>query len=567
MRMPTLSKIVALTTVAAGNVAYADEGNANALTVNAEGLAPIDWAIIVVYGAGTILLGWFYSRRQTSTREYFVGSGNMNPILIGVSLFATLLSTISYLSMPGEALGKGPVHMTSMVALPVVFYTVGFLLIPVYMKQRVTSAYELLEAKLGTEVRLLGAGLFIALRLAWMSLLIYLTAKALTIMLGVSEAMIPTIALITGFVAVIYTSLGGLRAVVITDLLQTILLFGGALLVLGTITYQLGGVSWIPTKWNPSWDTQPIASFDLSTRVTFIGSLLNYFVWYTCTLGGDQTSVQRFMATTDAAAARRALLTQMLVNLAVTITLGLVGFALLGYFDTFPEQLAPGISLKENADKIFPHFIAFHLPAGISGLVVAAMFAAAMSSVDSGVNSITAVVMTDFLGRKSPTEAGEVEVPETAAKKASQMGIARWLAFGIGAFVVTGSSAMGLIPGNITEVTTKTANLFSTPIFALFFFALFVPFASSKGVIIGCIAGVITAIVVAFGGPIVLALHLNAGVDPASLGSELITKVDAVTGLETLTCKDPISFQLIGPIAIVVDIIVGCVASKLFPSK
>ena len=226
------------------------------------GLRVIDWLIIAVYGCGTIGLGWYYGRSQKSTQEYFVGSGSMNPILVGVSLFATLLSTISYLSMPGEALGKGPVFMMSLLMLPVVFAIVGYFVLPLYMKQKVTSVYELLEEKLGLSVRMLGAGMFIVLRLVWMALLIYLTAKALTIMLGVGEEKIPIIAIVTGFVAVIYTSLGGLKAVVITDFIQTVLLFGGALLVLGVISYDLGGFGWFPTKWNPTWDTQPFFSSD-----------------------------------------------------------------------------------------------------------------------------------------------------------------------------------------------------------------------------------------------------------------------------------------------------------------
>ena len=94
----------------------ADEGGGSSGTPNAGGLTWIDWLIIVVYAASTLWLGWVYGRRQRTTREYFTGSGRMNPILIGVSLFATLLSTISYLSMPGEALGKGPIYLTTMLA-------------------------------------------------------------------------------------------------------------------------------------------------------------------------------------------------------------------------------------------------------------------------------------------------------------------------------------------------------------------------------------------------------------------------------------------------------------------
>ena len=294
----------------------------------------------------------------------------------------------------------------------------------------------------------------------------------------------------------------------------------------------------MPTQWNPTWDTQPFFSTDLSTRVTVIGTLLNYFVWYACTLGGDQTSVQRFMATEDASAARRALATQIAVGAIVAITLGFVGFALLGYFQAHPELLPTELSLSADADKVFPHFIAFHLPPGISGLVVAAMFAAAMSSIDSGVNSITAVVLTDLTGRRRTNSVQANQTEESNVEPAdNQVSRARWLAFGIGAVVVIGSSFMGAIPGNITAVTTKTANLLSTPIFALFFFALFVPFASPRGVVVGAIFGTATAVLIAFSGPI--------------------------SGAKV----DPISFQWIAPVAITVNLVTGCIGSLLMPRR
>ena len=192
-----------------------------------EGLHIVDWVLIVLYAMVTIGLGVYFSRRQTSAKEYFVGSGHMNPVLIGVSLFATLLSTISYLSMPGEAAGKGPVVALGMLALPLVYFVVAYGLLPVYMKHRVTSAYELLETRLGLSVRLLGAAMFLALRLVWMTLLIYLAAKAMVVMMGISASWIPIIVMGTGIVSIVYTTLGGLRAVVVTDAMQTVLLFGG----------------------------------------------------------------------------------------------------------------------------------------------------------------------------------------------------------------------------------------------------------------------------------------------------------------------------------------------------
>ncbi|HTN03717.1 MAG TPA: hypothetical protein VL132_17635, partial [Planctomycetaceae bacterium] len=267
-------------------------------------------------------------------------------------------------------------------------------------------------------------------------------------------------------------------------------------------------------------------------------------------------SVQRFMATTDARAARRALAIQLSCSVIVGLTLGLVGFALLGYFQAHPDRLPAGMRLSADADNIFPMFIAYHLPPGISGLVVAGMFAAAMSSLDSGVNSITAVVMTDFFDRfgfKPKSETGHV--------RASQI-----LAFSIGLFVVVGSSFMGAIPGNITAMTQKTSNLLTTPIFCLFVFALFIPFARPLGVWLGAITGTLTAAAIAFSGPLVVWLS-HYGFDPALVGTEVVHTVHETTGVVTETAQDPISFQWIALAAIIVNLGVGTAVSLLLPRR
>lgn len=491
-------------------------------------MAVVDWIIVFVYACSTIGLGWYMGRKQGSTNEYFIGSGTMHPFLIGVSLFATLLSTITYLAIPGEVAGKGPVYLTNYLAYPAVYAVLAWVIIPVYMRQRVTSAYELLEHKLGVSVRLLGASMFLALRFVWMSLLVFLTSNAIAIMIGVGDEYVPWIVLATGAFSVTYTSLGGLRAVVITDLMQTILLYGGALLVIGTVTWQLGGWGWFPTEWQAdAWDAQPIFSGDPSTRVTVLGSILSVFLWTVCTTAGDQVSVQRFMATKDASSARRAVAIQLTAATVVGVTLGLVGFALLAYFQAHPDCLPGQGTLKSQADKLFPHFIAAHLPPVVTGLVVAGLFAAAMSSIDSGVNSITAVVMSDFLDRFGWR-------PSTETK---HLRAARWLAVGIGAIVVLLSTFMKYIPGNFLEVTNKTVNLLTVPIALLFFFALFVPFANARGVWIATLASCTAAVLVAFSGSIF-------GVDPE-------------TGLA------PVSFQWISPVALVVGVSVGLLACKL----
>lgn len=541
----------------AGNVctaqaaAEADGDERAAAAVVAGGLAVIDWVIIVAYVLSMIALGWYFGRRQRSTKEYFLGGGNMNPILIGVSLFASLLSTISYLAFPGEVLGKGPVYMATLAALPLVYFIVSYWLLPVYMKHKVTSAYELLETRLGLSIRLFGASMFLIMRLVWMSVLVYVAATAMSLMMYGDESYTREIVWVTGFVSVLYASIGGLRAVVVTDLFQAILLFGGAWLVVAMVTYDFGGFGWFPTEWQDHWDSQPIFSFDPKVRITVFGSILSVLVWFVCSAGGDQVSVQRFMATTDLKMARRALATQMWASAIVQITLGIVGFALLGFYAIHQIAIPEGMSLNESADKLFPQFIAHELPIGITGIVVSAMFAAAMSSIDSGVNSITAVVMTDFFDRFR-------RQPLTEAR---QVLAARVLTFSIGVVVIYGSTYIGLIEGNITAVTNKTVNMLAPPLFALFVFALFVPFARPSGVWIGTICAILASMVMAFSGALVVFLSDQFQIDPATFGTEIVTSIDPKTNLEMRSAVDPISFQWIGPVALAVNLGVGTAIS------
>ncbi|MHC4879737.1 MAG: sodium:solute symporter family transporter [Planctomycetota bacterium] len=451
-----------------------------------EGLHWIDGVVVASYALGMLALGAYYSYRQKSSDEYFVGNRAMNPFLIGISIFVTVFSTISFLSTPGEIIKHGPVMLTGSLSIPIVYYVVGYLMVPVYMRHQATSAYELLEARLGVTARCLGATLFMLLRLTWMATLIFFAAKAMMTMLGLGPEWLPAVTFVTGAIAVSYSSVGGLRAVVITDLLQFLLLFGGASLVVAIITYRMGGFVWFPTSWNPGWDTQPLIGWP-TERVTVLTSILHGTVWWICTAGSDQTAIQRFMATGDAPAARRSFLINSVAGLAVSLLLALVGFSLLAYYQDDPGRLLSS-TIENDSDLLFPLFISHHLPVGLSGLVVSGMFAAAMSSVDSGVNSITAVVMTDFVERFRTKK-----LSEKTRTRASRL-----MALAIGLFVVTTSSFLEYVPGNFLEVSQRTLGLFVSPLFALFFVGLFVKGATERGAIAAAAVAFLTAAAISF---------------------------------------------------------------------
>lgn len=469
---------------------FCSENDIHTTGAKESGLQWLDWAVIGVYALFMLGIGWYYLHKQKNTEDYLLGGRKINPILSGISLFATLLSSISYLGIPGETIKHGPVFFTVFLFTVIIVYLiVGYGIIPLFMRLQITSAYEVLEKPLGVGVRLFGAIIFILTRIAWMALLIFLSAKVMVVMMNWDTGLIPAITVVVGIITLIYSTMGGLRAVVITDVTQSIILFLGALLTIFLITVKMGGpLNWIPTSWAPTWDNFVIFSFDPLVRVTVLGTMVYWIVWFTCTAGSDQMAIQRYLATRDVKSARKVFLTSIIVDVVITSLLMLTGFALLGFFRANPHLLAEGKSITGDTDFLFPHYIANLLPIGITGLVVAGLLAAAMSSLSSGINSIAAVLISDFVDRFKKHKNTETQ----------NVRVARYISFFVGVIVVLISSFMGKVPGNIMEVTTKTNGLFVPPLFNLFFMALFIPFATPLGTIIGTIYGFYAGLIFAF---------------------------------------------------------------------
>lgn len=453
-------------------------------------LATSDWAVIVVYVLGMIGIGWYYSRRAATTEDYLLGGRTMKPWAVGLSLFATLLSTISYLAIPGEMIQHGPMIISQVLVFPLIFVVVGYLLIPRFMQLEATSANELLETRLGVEVRTLGAVFFLAMRLFWMAVIIYATTdKVLIPLLDWPAWSTPYACAVLGAITVTYTSLGGIRAVVITDVVQTGVLLLGAAISMALITMDQGGVDgWWPTEWTATWDP-PKFWFDPGARSTVSTVLLSVFVWHVCTAGSDQMAVQRYLSTHDVSAARRMFATSLGVNAVALTLLALLGLALLAFFRDHPDLLSDGQTVETHADQLLPRFILIGLPQGLSGLVVAALLAAAMSSLSSGINSACSIVTVDFLDRFRPQQAnGETDHLRRTA-------MISWI---LGVVVVSLSSATAWVPGNLLEVTFRVVNLLTAPLFVLFFMAMFVPWATTYGVLGGAILSVAVAVGIAF---------------------------------------------------------------------
>lgn len=449
----------------------------------------LDWIVLGVYATGMLAVGWYYSRRTATTADFLLGGRNMSPWMVGLSLFATLLSTLTYLAIPGEMIKYGPMVLSQLVAVPFVGLVVGWLVIPIIVRQRVTSAYEILETRFGLGVRMMGSCFFLSLRLFWMSLVIYATASAVLVpILHLSPSTVPWVCAVLGLLTVAYTSMGGLRAVVLTDVVQVFILFGGAALVLVLIAIDMGGVSaWWPSQWPANWQ-RPVFWIEPEIRFTFAGGFLSYFTWNVCTAGSDQMAVQRYLATRDAHAARRMYNISLLTAVALMPFLALVGMALMAYFLSRPEMLPAGRTVVENADQLLPIFIVRGLPAGISGLIIAALLAAAMSSLSSGLNSVCSVVTSDFIDRFRKHKVAE----------SSHVLLAKYVSVAIGVVVVLLSALFGYLEGNLLELCYKVANLLTVPLFMMFFMALFIPWATAPGTYAGTAVSLAVVVVIGY---------------------------------------------------------------------
>ncbi len=453
-------------------------------------MSSIDWLVIAIYGIGMLAIGWYYSRRTKNSEDYNLGGRTMNPTLVGLSLFASILSTLSYLAYPGEMIKNGPMYFTNLLVFPFVFLIVGWWFIPAIMRLKVTSANEILEIKLGKNIRLLGTFFFLSLRLLWMATIIYATVdNVLLPIFGIDASYLPLVCAVMGVVTLIYTSMGGLRAVVLTDVIQTVILIGGVILTIVLISVHFGSITaWFPTKWANHWPEIKIG-FDPKIRVTMFNAMIMVFAWYLCTAGSDQMAIQRYLATRNAKSARRSFGISVLTNLGVQVLLGVVGLALLAYFTNIPHLLPDGNTLLSVADRLFPQYILVGLPVGLTGLLTAGLMAAAMSSLSSGVNSSATVISEDILNRfikkKSKTEA-------------DLMRRVKLVAVGIGSVVVIISMFLGNVQGNLLDMLIKVVNLFVAPLFLLFFMAMYIPWATSFGTFIAGISCVAIGVGIAF---------------------------------------------------------------------
>ena len=359
-------------------------------------LASLDWFAIGGYGLVLVWMGVHFSKRENGTEDYFLAGRRIPWWAAGISIFATSLSAITFMAIPAKSWSTDWVYFLQNLGILAVAPLAAFLLVPYFRRLDVVTAYEYLERRFHWSLRLAASALYMLFQVGRVAVVTLLPALALTAITGLD---VTWCILLMGGICIAYTVLGGVEAVIWSDVLQAVILLGGAvwalvILLNGTdggfagMLSDAGDAGKIRLV-DPSWDlTRP------SLFVIMLGAIFGNLIPY----ASDQSVVQRYLTVRDEREAKRAIIGGAVLAIPASLIFFGLGTALWSFYRSNPELLQPTAKL----DQILPMFVIDQLPPGISGLVVAALFAAAMSSLDSAMNSVSTAFTTDWYRRFRP---------------------------------------------------------------------------------------------------------------------------------------------------------------------
>ncbi len=444
----------------------------------------LDYTIFTVYLLASVLIGVLFVKEQKNVKDYFLAGRSMGYITVAISVLAALFSGISYLGAPAEVYAHGMAFilfgMSFFIATPVT----NLVFMPVFHHARTYTAYQYLEERFSVQIRLLSSALFIIRALLWLALATYAPALALEQVTGMPLWF--TI-LCSGVLTTIYTALGGMKAVIWTDVMQFLVLIGGQFIILLiAVGHTPGGMRGVYDLGQAAHKFDLSLSFDTSVRVTLWGLLLGGAAINLVQMATDQVSVQRYLTAPNLKEAKRALWLKLSLLIPVFIVFYATGIVIWAFYQAKGDPLAAGLITKP--DQILPYFVINELPAGLPGLLVAAIYAASMSTTSAGINALTTTTLVDFhqrLWRKSKNAEGV------------KLSLARWLTFGYGMLVMLLAFVVEKL-GPLLEASNKAIGLVGGPLLGLFLLGILVRRANSIGAVIGWLAGVVALIPVCF---------------------------------------------------------------------
>ena len=440
-----------------------------------QSLHVLDYLVVAASLVVFMWVGLSFSKKQTSTNKYFAGGGSIPAWAVGMSILATLISSITFLAYPGEGFASNWIRLVQGLMVPIVLIFLIWFVVPLYRKVIGLSAYEYFEKRFGFLARLYSSLGFILAHFSKMGTVFFLLALALSNMMGVNTY--ATI-WVLGIAITIVTLMGGIEAVIWLDTMQGFMLMAGGLLCVGVLLFvPPGGPAAVLSTMFQSGKVD-FGPYDLDfTKLTFIVMALNGIFYAIQKYGTDQTIVQRYLTAKSDKDAIKASLMGVLLCVPVWALFMFIGTALFAYYKLMPAAVPPDL----RPDAVFPWFIMTQLPIGVTGLILAALIAAAISSLDSDLNCLSAVGVEDYYCRLKPkaTDAEKLRMGKII------VGVCGLAAIGVASlYVKTGNQT-------VLGIIFTLYAIFSGGIAGLFLLGLFSRRANKQGLYIGIVACVL----------------------------------------------------------------------------
>jgi len=441
----------------------------------------LNYTVLFGYLAGMVLIGWACAGRNKNTDDYFKAGGRIPWWAAGLSIYATMLSSLTFMAIPAKSYATDWTFFWANVPILFLAPVIVRLYLPFFRRLGVTSAYEYLERRFHLAVRLYASAAFILFQIGRQAIVLLLPSMAVA---AATDLDVTVCIVLMGVLCIAYTVMGGMEAVVWTDVAQTVVLLGAALLSLALIILNTeGGVEglWSTAArhdkfhmFNWTWDASTAAN---AFWVILLGNVFTTLVPYT----SDQAVVQRYLTTKDKKTAAQAIWTNALLAIPSTLIFFAIGTALFAYYSRRPELLDP----LQPTDAVFPLYIVQSMPAGVAGLVIAGIFAAAQSTVSGSLNSVVTAVMTDFFGRLGRRGASA----QSSGDERRLLRLARWWTAIIGLFATV--AALALAKLNLVSLWDAYFNLVGltgSGLAALFALGIFTRRTTAAGALVGAAA-------------------------------------------------------------------------------
>ncbi len=452
----------------------------------------IDLAVIIVYLLAMVLAGFYFSKKNNTANEFTTAAGKIPAWAVGISLYATFLSSNTFLGVPGKAFGSNWNAFVFSLSMPIAAYFAAKYFVPFYRSHTEVSAYTNLEKRFGSWARSYAVICFLLTQIARMGSIFFGISLALQALIGVDMSLIM---IVVGICIIIYTVLGGMEAVIWTEVVQGILLTIGALIIIGSLLFQIpGGVSSVIDIGlrDEKFSLGSLSLTDFSTSTFWVILLYGIFINLT-NFGMDQNYVQRYHAATSKEEASRSVWMCVKLYIPISLLFFIIGVCLYAYYEINPNLIsvvkdqvaqeklihASALLPSDYGDKVLPYYMVNNLPVGIVGVIVSAILAAAMSTISSGMNASATVFTEDIYKRYIKKDASDRQSLKVLIWTTGIFG-------GVGMFA--GIAMIGV--GSILDAWWTLSGIFAGGMLGLFLLGLISKKVINTDAVIGTVVGI-----------------------------------------------------------------------------